>query len=58
MGLVEDRVKAIGSEKDEGDKAADANFVIDRESNPTLSHPNQNTNRKNTLLIVCKLTCF
>ena len=45
MGLVEDRVTAVGNENDEGDKAADANFVIDREFNPILSHPNLNTYR-------------
>ena len=46
MGSVEDRGKVIGSEKDEGDKAADANFVIDREFNPYISDPNPNTNFK------------
>ena len=44
MGLVEDLVTTVGIENDEGDKAADANFVSDRELNPILSNPNPNTN--------------
>ena len=45
MGLVEDLVTTVGNENDDvGNKAADANFVNDRESSPMLSNPNHNTN--------------
>ena len=45
MGLVEDLNTTAGIENDEGDKAADANFVTDRELSPIIiSNPNRNTN--------------